>query len=297
VEKQRTFFSIIVPTYNRPIQLEACLDSIGRLSYPKDRLEVIVVDDGGHLPLDKVIEVFRKKLNLVFISQKHSGPAIARNTGVARAKGDFLAFTDDDCRVDAEWLTILEAYVLKFKDVAIAGHVLNSIDHNIFSEASQMLLDYFYSYYNADFQNAKFINGNDMVFPVEAFKALGAFNVSIPYAGGEDREVCEKWMRSGRRILYVKEAKVHHYHSLNFRTFWKQHFTYGRGAYIFRNLRSSEDKKGIRIEPLSFYYNLLCFPFFRAETKRALSIFFLFFISQLANALGFFAEKFKCQKK
>src|SRR5215813_1646861 len=95
-------FSIVVPTYRRPAILAGCLDAVARLDYPCDRFEAIVVDDGGG-----AVELPRAyaDVDMVLLTQAHAGPAAARNTGAARARGDFLAFTDDDCRPDPGWLS------------------------------------------------------------------------------------------------------------------------------------------------------------------------------------------------
>src|SRR5713226_6572342 len=104
MEQQRPFFSIIVPTYNHPKQLAACLQSLARLEYPRDRFEVIVVDDGGAAALEAVVAPFKNQIDVMLLRQSHSGPAAARNTGAARAKGEFLAFTGADCTPATNWL-------------------------------------------------------------------------------------------------------------------------------------------------------------------------------------------------
>jgi GT2 family glycosyltransferase len=53
----------------------------------------------------------------------------------------------------------------------------------------------------------------------------------LPYAAGEDREFCDRWLRHGYRMAYVPKATVYHAHELTFCTFWRQHFGYGRGAF------------------------------------------------------------------
>ena len=86
--------SIVIPTYGRPDQLAACLDSLEALDYPRDRFEVIVVDDGSPQPLPP----YGGALRVTLVRQAHAGPAAARNTGAAASRGRWLAFTDDDCR-------------------------------------------------------------------------------------------------------------------------------------------------------------------------------------------------------
>src|SRR6185369_10255511 len=92
------FFSIIVPTYERPAQLSRCLQSLGQLDYPKENYEILVVDDGSAHPLDDVPFPVR------ILRHENTGPAGARNFGASQARGEFLAFTDDDCQPDAGWL-------------------------------------------------------------------------------------------------------------------------------------------------------------------------------------------------
>ncbi len=84
-------FSVIIPTYQRPEQLGTCLSALTELDYPSDRFEIIVVDDGSPVSPEPVVASFRDRLNLTLLTQPNSGPASARNTGAAHAKGEFLA--------------------------------------------------------------------------------------------------------------------------------------------------------------------------------------------------------------
>ena len=81
------FFSVVVPTYRRPGQLAACLGALSRLDYPRDRFEVIVVNDGSPAPPQGEVEGFRDRLDVQLLRQAHAGPAAARNAGVTRARG------------------------------------------------------------------------------------------------------------------------------------------------------------------------------------------------------------------
>ncbi|HEY0404993.1 MAG TPA: glycosyltransferase, partial [Pyrinomonadaceae bacterium] len=65
------FFSIIIPTYERPAQLASCLQAITLLDYPLERFEVIVVDDGGAQSLESLIEQFSGRLDIRLLAQKN----------------------------------------------------------------------------------------------------------------------------------------------------------------------------------------------------------------------------------
>jgi len=77
---QQPFFSIIIPTYNRPQQLTVCLQSLARQKYSPDCFEVIVVDDGSEVPLSKLVLGFRDQLDITFLTQQNVGLAATRNT-------------------------------------------------------------------------------------------------------------------------------------------------------------------------------------------------------------------------
>jgi glycosyltransferase involved in cell wall biosynthesis len=144
---RQPIFSIVVPTYQRPGQLAACLQSLTYLDYSRADFEVIVVDDGSAMPTDKVVQPFRDQLEVVLLRQANAGPAAARNTGAARARGTFLAFTDDDCTPAPQWLQALAKHFATSPDYAIGGQTHNALPANPYATASQLLISYLYAYY------------------------------------------------------------------------------------------------------------------------------------------------------
>jgi len=210
------FFSIIVPTYNRPRQFFLCLEALSRINYPNPRFEVIVVDDGSRPAVQTHISPFFDKMNLTVITQENAGPSMARNVGAKSAKGDFLAFTDDDCMPASDWLQTLS---LRFKvspGCAIVGRSVNALEDNMYDTASQMLIEYLYAYYNHDPNQARFIISNNLSLPTKQFHDAGGFDTSFSRAGGEDREFCERWRHFGYRVIYAPEVLVNHSHGLKF---------------------------------------------------------------------------------
>jgi glycosyltransferase involved in cell wall biosynthesis len=286
------FFSIIIPTYARPERLAACLQAIDRLNYPRERFEVIVVDDGSETPPDAEVAVFRGRLDITLLIQSHAGPAKARNTGAEQAKGTFLAFTDDDCKPAPDWLQKLAIRFSDMPDCVIGGCILNDIPDNPYSNASQMLIDYIYSYYNNNPYQSHFFTTNNFALASKLFHATGSFHTTFSLPGGEDREFCARWLHLGYQMVYASEVIVYHAHSLKFLTFWKQHSNYGRGAYKFHQIIAArQGLKRIKIEPLSFYLNIMSYPLSKAKGWRVFLILTLLFITQLANVCGFLMEK------
>lgn len=278
--------SIIVPTLNRPVRLRACLEALNRLQYPRQQFEVIVVNDGGSDDLSTVLGSLMDGLSVRVIRQQNVGPAGARNTGVEHARGEFLAFTDDDCLPEPSWLTVLAQCLEDDPSRIYGGHTVNALANNIYSSASQSLIDYLYRYYNADVGQARFLTSNNIAMARDAFIAVGGFDASFPRASGEDRDLCDRWLKRGFRMNFVHEARVLHAHELDLRSFWRQHFNYGTGAWRFRQQKRLRDGRGPKVEPLGFYVGLVSFAR-RHGLRPAIPISLLLMLSQVANACGF----------
>ena len=290
MKQEQPFFSIIVPTLNRPAQLATCLESLACLDYPLDRFEVIVADDGSQTRLETLVASFSNRLDIVLARQPHSGPAIARNKGAAQAKGDLLAFTDDDCTPAADWLKTLEARFAETPDIMIGGRTLNVLLDNPYSTASDLLIRYLYAYYNRNPDQAGFFTSNNLTVPKGRFRQLGGFDMSFPRAGGEDREFCERWLRHGFRMTYAPEVLIYHAHRLTLHSFCGQQFNYGRGAFRFHKLRARHRLHHLKIERSSFYVNALRYPLSEIRDTKKLLFLALIVLSQGANATGFLWE-------
>jgi glycosyltransferase involved in cell wall biosynthesis len=133
------FFSIIMPTYERPKQIGRCLQALMQLDYPRDRFEAIVVDDGTKTPLDNVLSTFVGQLNLLLLGQKNAALAAARNTGARHAKGDVLVFIDDDWAPVPDYLTRLARRFAVTPHCAIGGRTINALTSNLYATASQIM--------------------------------------------------------------------------------------------------------------------------------------------------------------
>ena len=198
---ERPFFSVVVPTFQRPEGLARCLEALAAQEFPRDRFEVVVVDDGSAEPPRSVVARFARMLDVRLIEQRNSGPAAARNAGAAAARGDYLAFTDDDCRPDPHWLRALDDVVARHPGCAVGGRVENALADGLYSTASQLLIDFLYEYYNGREGVSRFFITSNLAFPTNAFRALGGFDVSFPLAAAEDRDGCDRWREAGQTMV------------------------------------------------------------------------------------------------
>lgn len=285
-------FSIIIPTHGRPTSVLACLDSLLCLDYPRESLEVLLVEDGaaGKPLLAEDLERYVEPLRLQVIRQHNAGPAAARNRGAAAASGDFLAFTDDDCRPRPDWIRSLARQFEKTPSVVIGGQTENALVNSACSEASQVLLDYLYGYFLE--RGLPLFASNNMALSRADFERVGGFDVTFLGAGGEDRELCSRCQDMGLEFLWLKDAVVLHYHDLSLRSFLRQHFNYGRGAHTYHKVRALSGGSGLELESLRFYVNLIRYPLRREQQKPVKFGVTLMVLSQAANAAGYFVEKF-----
>jgi GT2 family glycosyltransferase len=287
-------FSIVIPTRNREASLVQCLRSLAGLAYPRDRYEVIVVNDGGDTPILKLVEPFHDLLTLRVLTQTHSGPAAARNHGVAHAHGNFLAFVDDDCEVHTGWLAALAMSAAREPKRLFGGKTVNRLKRNPYAEASQALVTYLYHYYNAEPERARFFALNNLAVPTAEFTSLGGFDTCFTRAAAEDRDFCARWLACGYTMHYVPDAIVYHAHGLTLRSFLRQHLNYGRGAWHFHARHAQRTRRPIRVEPARFYSRLMTWPRGKAPPHLTFPMVSLFLLAQLANAAGFFLEMGSC---
>ena len=282
------FCSIVIATHRRPDALARCVAALAQLEYPAARLEVVVVDDGGGVPLETTLGPFRESLRIRLVEQEQRGPGAARNTGAAHAHGELLAFTDDDCRPERSWLSHLASALTGSSFAAVGGHTINELHDNPYAAASQLVIDVAYAQNNMTPDDARFFTSNNLVVDAEMFRTLGGFDDS--FTTSEDRDLCERWVRGGLRLAYVPHATVLHAHDLTFAGFVRQHFAYGRGLHRFHRAHGRSAGGRASLDPSSFYARLLGRVARVRPRRRAIQLTLLLQLWNIVNIAGFTVE-------
>lgn len=279
----------MVATYNRPVQLAALLRALARMDYASDRFEVVIVDDGGQSSLEPVIGLFRDRLSILLAKQVNAGVGGARQLGLKVARGEYVAFTDDDCEPASDWLRMLERALTATPGCGVGGRTVNALPHNLCLTATQVLENYLRASWSSKPGGEQFFGTANLALPADRCRAIGGFESNWAH-GGEDRDLCARWTELGHPLVYAPEAVVSHAHSLSFFAFVRQHFRYGQGAFLFRRALAARRRRRIELDSLWFYLRLPFSSFSEVGGVRAVWVAALLAISQLANAVGFFLE-------
>ena len=213
-------FSIVVPTFNRPLQVVDLLHALAELEVPEGGFEAVVVNDGGPEPPEEVLSALRDRLDLNWMRVSHRGPAAARQAGIDQAKGDYLVFTDDDCRPDPDWLIAYARAFAENAHSAYGGRVVNQVPDNPYSAATHRLVEHVSKPSTRGW--LRFLPTINLAFPADLFRAIGGLDHSWTISRGEDRDLCARWIERGWGLHLIPDAVVRHEHRLSFASFSRQ---------------------------------------------------------------------------
>jgi len=97
-------FSLIIPVYNRPDEVDELLESLLKLDY-NENFEIVIVEDGSSVKCEELIQKYEDKLTISYYYKENSGPGDSRNYGMKMAKGDYFIIFDSDCIIPKGYLT------------------------------------------------------------------------------------------------------------------------------------------------------------------------------------------------
>lgn len=220
--------SVVVATYNGSKWLRICLRSLMKLNYPD--YEVIVVDDGS---TDSVAEIAKTFERVRYIRQKNMGLSVARNTGMEAATGEIVAYTDDDCRADEDWLYYLAGDLAESDFVAMGGHNFLPPDDSP-TAAAVMAAPGGPIHVMLTETEAEHIPGCNMAFRKGALESIGGFD-PVYRKAGDDVDVCWRLQQAGHRIGFNPAGFVWHYRRSTMGAYLTQQAGYGEAeAMLYR---------------------------------------------------------------
>lgn len=250
--------SVVVPTYRRWDRLQLTLAALEGQTMPKKDFEVIISDDGsGDGTLERLNEYAAgTRMNMVVVTGPNGGPATARNRGIAKARGEWVAMTDDDCVPEPEWLVKHAVFIREHPEYgAFGGQVVRYKDSVIsrYVDWTTAMLPPL----GKDGGRQYLVTANAL-FRRDLLERLGGFDETYRWPGGEDPDLSFRAIGLGTLLGYNPGSVVRHMHRETVRgtdrMFW--HHGLGLGTLLLqqgkpcpstrRNVWSAQVKRGIR---------------------------------------------------
>lgn len=212
--------SVIVCTRNGSATLRNCLVSLGTQTYAN--YEVLVIDDGS---TDQTADIAREFPYVKYHHQPPGGLSAARNHGMRLASGEILAYTDDDCIPDEDWLKYLAPAFDEPSWVAAGGPNLPPPPRNL-TEACVAAAPGAPAHVLMGNEEAEHLPGCNLAIRKAALEAIGGFRVEFTTAG-DDVDVCWRLQEQGGRLRFVPAAVVWHHRRFTVSAYLRQQTGYG----------------------------------------------------------------------
>lgn len=232
--------SVVVPVYNNPEGLTACLEALA-VQQTARSFEVVVVDDASTVDLEPIRTAFTPRLSLQWHRlPRNSGPAAARNAGIQAARGELVLFTDGDCRPEPLWL---DALARPFDDPAVRGAkgVYRTAQTDRVARLAQLEFEERYDLL-ATFPDIDFVDTYSGAFRRADLLAVGGFDTSFRRADNEDVDLSFRIKARGGRFVFVPTAVVWHRHREGWAGYARLKF--GRGFWRMKVYRKHPHKAG-----------------------------------------------------
>lgn len=213
--------SISIVNLNGQRYLKECLSSLEKLNYPQDKIEIIVVDNGS---TDKSLSIIRDNYPRVKIieNKKNMGFARANNQAAEAAGGEYIAFLNNDTRVDKSWLIELLRPIYKDREIVASGSKVLSMDGKkidfvggmINFEGKGFQVDYGIPVENDDHDRYRFlpfVNGGAMMIDRNVFLDTGGFDEDF-FAYYEDVDLGWRLWVLGYKVIFSPKSIVYHHH-------------------------------------------------------------------------------------
>jgi glycosyltransferase involved in cell wall biosynthesis len=222
--------SIIVPVKNGAAEIKDLLESLMRVDYDKDKLEIIVVDGCSTDGTREIVSRYPVKL----LTEEKPGVNAARNAGIKNSTGEIIAFTDHDCVVPKDWVKKIVASLRDPEIGCVGGQILRYNDDFLARYADESIIPVM-----RIFKKKTLIEkiSSPVYYPVgcnfavkrEAVEKTGFFDERFEY-GFDELEFAERVCDKGYKILLTPEISVKHKHRSTLLGLLKQTFRYGQGG-------------------------------------------------------------------
>ncbi len=226
------YFSVIVPAYNEEKSIEGTLSSIVNLDYPKEKLEVIVVNDGSTDKTKEIVENFIKahpENDINLINQQNQGKGRALNVALESAKGRFFACLDADSFVGSDALKVMLPYFTNNNVAAVCPLLKVKKPDSILQKVqwTEYIINMFYRYLNAQLDCVHVTPGPFSVYRTETIKSLGGYDEKTIT---EDLEIAIRLQKNNYKIVHTFDTIVETIAPNSWRQLFRQRVRWYKGS-------------------------------------------------------------------
>ena len=216
--KSPPLVSVIIPTFNRSDMLRQAVTAACKQTLPRDQYEIIVVDNASTDDTRDVVGKLRSstQTSITYVHESRPGLHWARHAGASAAQGKILAFIDDDCLPEPDWLASLSQAYDEFQPDAAGGKILIRWD----SPPPTWVITYEAVLGRLDLgpqprflKEDEFINGGNFSILRDRLFEIGGFNpdqIGSYLIGDGETGLCRKIHAAGWKMLWVPSAMVWH---------------------------------------------------------------------------------------
>lgn len=240
--------SIIVPVKDRAEELAGCLQSIVGQNYPRDRMELIVIDDGSKDETAKVARAFPCRL---LRNNRTQGQSYCRNRAAAEARGEILAFIDSDCVASDTWIREIVPYFQWEAVGAVGGYVDGYFDRSALDRYEKTFSSLNMGkeiLFSADDPSTFYVPTCNLLVRRDLYLKIGGITESLHV--GEDVDFCWRMRSLGQRLLYVPVGAVLHKHRSGVVKMLKRRADYGTSEALLYSLHRRK-RKTFQVPPLA----------------------------------------------
>lgn len=224
------FISVIIPAKNEEKLVQGCIESLDALDYPKEKLEIIIVDG---LSTDRTVEVARELGAMVIINAKQT-VSPGRNIGFENSKGELIAFTDADCVVDTKWLINSVKYFEDEKVACVGGPNLTPESESSFGKAVGFVFDQpvfaagsIHARELDEIKEVSSIPGCNAIYRKTVLSQVMPLDESM--LTGDDTLLNREILDLGYKLLYTPDVIVLHFRRPSPKRLWRQFYRYAIG--------------------------------------------------------------------
>ena len=225
-------FSIVIPVYNRPDEIDELLKSLSQQTY-QEKFEIIIVDDGSSLKSEECIKKYQDQLDIAYFYKANSGPGLTRNFAMQKASGNYFIILDSDCILPEHYLDEVSKSLLNNYTDAFGGPDTAHESFSILQKAINFTMTAVLttggirgkkSAHNK-FQPRSFNMGMSKL-AFESTKGFGSQHF------GEDIDLTFRLWENGFETQLLEKAYVYHKRRISFKSFYKQTFNFGAARPI-----------------------------------------------------------------